>query len=79
MLLPAVMSNNKAALQLRGPCLITETGVDLLSLFVSRQHGLLIIRKDSVLRTFLMSPLCYFCLGDQNLHHKFVCINKSLI
>lgn len=79
MLLPAVMSNNKAALQLRGPCLITETGVDLLSLSVSRQHGLSVIRKDNVLRTFLMSPLCYFCLGDQNLHHKCVCINKYLI
>lgn len=57
MLFPAEMSNNKAALQLRGLCLIRETGVDLLSLSVGRQHGLSLIRKDNVLRPFLMSPL----------------------
>jgi len=59
-LLPAGMCNNQADFQLRGPCLITATGVDLLSLSVSKQHGLSLIRKYSVLRPFLMSPLCYF-------------------
>lgn len=47
MLLPAEMSYNKAALQLRGPRLITKTGVDLLSLSMSRQHGLSFIRKGN--------------------------------
>lgn len=78
-LLPTEMSYNKAVLQLRGPCLITEIGVDLLSLSVSRQHGLSFIRKGNVLQPFLMSPLCYLGLEDQNLHHRCVCINKYLI
>lgn len=77
-LLPAAMGSDKGGLQLRGLCLITSTGVDLLSLSVSKQHGLSLMRKRNIPRPVLMSPLSYF-VQEFRIYTVYVCVSKYYI